>query len=831
MKLQYRLNQLLTKEASELEFSKLLKEEYQLYLSELRDQFLQTRGKNFHIKHTKSTEQFVKIIYKYILRNYFGTFLPLPNQIPFVLFTMGSFAREELSVYSDLDLLIVYEDIKGYRITDIIEAFLRIAWDSGLKLKHRVHTVDQLLEASREDISIKTALLESRFLIGSNILSYQTTHQVERIRLDHPRDFIQTKISEYYHRHDTIPIEMRAHLKEGAGGLRDINTLIWIAKVTQNSVQLKTLTPYFEQRDIIKLQQAIDYLYRFRAALHLCSGKQNDTVRLELIPEIAHLLGTTQQKSAKRLFKALNDIKTYTHLFITKLSADYLPLPMHKAHYLNQDLFIIDRKLYAGDTLPTQDTLTILSFVLAHESKIDSYNITFVQYLKNSKFANQNGSQNHLVKALFYHTKLYRLLMALYYAKKVLKILPPLLKVRDLPQFDGYHRYPVDLHSLRTMKAIEAIDEPLIASLLESLTPDLKATLKLATLLHDSGKGRNQDHSILGSHIVKHYLYSLGFNDTLVAIASRLVRYHTLMSNTAAREDIYNEKVIYAFNAKIKDPLTLKMLYILTYCDIESVGKGTYNNFNATLLRQLYEISLEAFENDAMINEATKRERIEKRLKKYPAFLQLQKTTQKRILRIPSNLLFFKYTLEEISNLATWVQSREASYEFHIHHDTHLIIQILATQPLNVGYLLGKLVRYDITTMDIFKIEQGLKYFLVAFEKNIQADEKLFVEEVIHQSFDMQKNTPLPNLELKPKEISIDCNHSNTYASMRVHTKDQRGLVANIIKIFDDMGIDIASAKIQTMKNRARNLFLIEKNGKFCNTTDIIMEKLTKKGK
>ncbi len=831
MKLQYRLDQLLTQEASEFEFSKLLKEEYQLYLSDLKDQFLQSRGKNFHIKHTKSTEQFLKIIYKYVLRNYFGTYLPLPNQIPFALFSMGSFGREELCIYSDLDLLIVYEDVKGYQITSMIESFLRITWDSGLKLKHRVHTLNQLLEATREDISIKTALLESRYLIGSKIISYETALQIEHIRNDNPKDFIQTKINEYYHRHDTLPIEMRAHLKEGAGGLRDINTLLWIAKATKNISTIKALSPLFDKSDFIKFQKGIDYLYRFRAALHLCSGKQIDTIRLELIPEIATLLGTTQLNSAKRLLKALNDIKTYTHLFITKLSAHYLPLPMQKANYLNHELFIIDRKLYATDAIPTQDTLTILTFVLTHEEKIDSYNITFVQYLKNSRFANQNGSQNHLVKSLFYHQKLYHLLMALYYAKKVLKLLPPLLKVRNLPQFDGYHRYPVDLHSLHTIEAMERIDEPLIATLFASLTPDLKALLRITTLLHDCGKGRNQEHSLLGSNIVKHYLYSLGFDERLVPYATRLVRYHTLMSNTAAREDIYNEKVIYSFNVKVRDPLTLKMLYILTYCDIESVGKGTYNNFNATLLRQLYEISLEAFENDAMINEAAKRERIEKRLKKYPPFLRLQKGTQKKILRIQSNLLFFKYNLEKIYTLATWIESRKAPYEYRIHHGSHLIIEILSTEPLNVGYLLGKLVRFDITTMDIFKIEQGLKYFQIAFEKNIKADENLFIKEVIIQSFDMTKSTPLPSLEIKPKEITIDCNHSNSYASMRVHTKDQRGLVANIIKIFDDMGIDIASAKIQTMKNRARNLFLIEKNGKFCNSTDIIIEKLSKKGK
>ena len=146
-----------------------------------------------------------------------------------------------------------------------------------------------------------------------------------------------------------------------------------------------------------------------------------------------------------------------------------------------------------------------------------------------------------------------------------------------------------------------------------------------------------------------------------------------------------------------------------------------------------------------------------------------------------------------------------------------------------MGYLLGKLIDFNITTMDIFKIEEGLKYFKIEFEKNIKYDEELFIKQIIENSFDMSKSIKLPTLDIKKNEIEIDCNHSNSYARMSLNTKDQRGIVANIIYIFDDIGIDIASAKIQTMKNRARNLFLIEKNGKFCNTKDIVIKKLTNK--
>jgi [protein-PII] uridylyltransferase len=302
------------------------------------------------------------------------------------------------------------------------------------------------------------------------------------------------------------------------------------------------------------------------------------------------------------------------------------------------------------------------------------------------------------------------------------------------------------------------------------------------------------------------------------------------MSNIAAREDIYNEKVIYSFISKIKNPTTLKLLYILTYSDIESVGEGTYSNFNSNLLYQLYNLSMYAFSHNAMISEAGKRENIEKKLKTSKAFLDLKNSTKKRILRIQSNLLFFKYQIDEINSIALWIESMSSSHEYKVSYDNTLDIEILSNDELNVGYLLGKLSHLDIITMDIFKIEMGLKYFKIGFSQSIDSDDLFTLNETIEKAFDMSSKTKLPSLKLSKKEIDVNCDHSTSYARMKVNCIDQKGLVANIISIFDDMGIDIASAKIQTMRNRARNLFLIEKNGKFCSMENEILKKLTTKG-
>jgi len=828
MELQKKIEDFLYSDSDEFEVSGFLKEELKKYQKSFETKFHQSSGKNLLVKYTKFIDLLIKNIYKFILRKYFYNFTPMQNQIPLAIYALGSYGREELSLYSDIDLMIVYEDVRGYNTKEIIESILSMAWDSGFKLSHRVHRVDELLEASRVDHSIKTAMIESRFICGSKILDISTQNMLKKIRNDNKKSFIKEKIEEYYKRADNNPIKLRADIKNSEGGIRDLNTLFWIANAIYGVNRLKDLIPQIDEHGYTKLMKSVDYLFKVRVALHYVNGKKEDTIRLETIPDIAKLLNLRQSECARKIYYALNEIKTYSHIYISELTKEYLPIDMKDAKILNKELFIVDRKLYAKNIKKKADLLSILEYILRYNDEISYYNITFVSYIMNSKLNQNDPMFNMIIKSIFYQKNLYRLLFALYYSKNIFRVIPPLLKVRNLPQFDGYHIYPVDLHSIRTIDALENIDDEFIKNIFNSFTEDQKAVVRVATLLHDSGKGRKRDHSILGANIVKAFAKEIGFSKEEQNIIYILIRYHILMSNTAAREDIYNEKVVYSFNSKIRDPLILKMLYVLTYCDIESVGKGTYNNFNAKLLKELYLLSLEAFNNDAMISEAAKREKIEKKLKKDPNFLSLKKSIQKKILRVESNLLFFKYTIDEIVELSKWMESMKKSFEFKILSQNQLIIEIFSKEELNLGYLLGKLSHYDIITMDIFKIEKGLKYFKVIFEKDIDKSEIGYIEEIILNSCDMTLKTKLPRLNIKKDEIDIFCEHSSSYARMKVHTVDQRGLIANIIGLFDEMGIDIASAKIQTMKNRARNLFLIEKNGKFCDVQNLVIEKLTK---
>lgn len=194
MDLKYQIEELISQGASDFEISKVIKTHIKTYLSSLDKIFEETQGKDFLVKHTKQLDNFLILIFKYTIRKFFGDYAPFQNQIPVSLIAMGSYGREELCIYSDIDLMIVYKDIKGYNIEPMIEAMLYLAWDSGLKLGHRTHKVEEIFDASNTDLTIKTAMLESRFLVGSNFIWMESVRELNRIRSHEVHEFIKDKL-------------------------------------------------------------------------------------------------------------------------------------------------------------------------------------------------------------------------------------------------------------------------------------------------------------------------------------------------------------------------------------------------------------------------------------------------------------------------------------------------------------------------------------------------------------------------------------------------------------------------------------------------------------
>ncbi len=401
-------------------------------------------------------------------------------------------------------------------------------------------------------------------------------------------------------------------------------------------------------------------------------------------------------------------------------------------------------------------------------------------------------------------------------------------KVLHLPQFDGYHHYPVDIHSIKCIEALENIQEPFIKKLYDALDADEKLLLKIVTLFHDTGKGRVQDHSEVGAKLIVPFVKKMKFTEEQIQRCITLIKQHVSMSNIAFKENIHNEKTLYKFMSTIEDVTNLKLLYILTYADINGVGDGVFNSFNSNLLHELYLSALEAAEDFGRINEATKRINAEKKVQKLPEFLELPKLLQSKLLRVESNLFFFKHTPLDNIRIAK-IAKETQNYNFSINTDTSLSIEIYRKIPLNIGYLLAMLSHLDVASMEIFTLFDGVKYFKIEFIEHVEADEAEHIKTIIHNAFDMSRHIKLKDVTIHKEEISVDCEHSLTLAEVTVNTQNQKGLLAYIMECFEELGINIVTAKIHSTKHKVRDSFLIEKQNELCNNVAKIYELLTKK--
>jgi [protein-PII] uridylyltransferase len=299
------------------------------------------------------------------------------------------------------------------------------------------------------------------------------------------------------------------------------------------------------------------------------------------------------------------------------------------------------------------------------------------------------------------------------------------------------------------------------------------------------------------------------------------------MSTTAQREDLHSEQVILKFSSHFPTQKKLDFIYILTYADMNGVGVTTiYNDFNSRLINTLYRQSSLALSNVKLLHETTKRVKKEKVLKQLESFKALPKTVQKKVLNINSDLFFIKNTPQRVINIVEKAH-RLKNHEFIISNEKFLTIEILRKENLDLSYLLHKLSRLNIVQMDIYKLFSGIKYFRIDFNETIEESEQIHLHEVIINALEKKYPLNLEKPKIKKKDIHINCNHSQEHAMMQLSCPDQKGLLSYIINLFDQLKIDISSAKIHTKMNKVNDLFLIEKNGNFCNNTKSIIKELT----
>ncbi len=554
--------------------------------------------------------------------------LPTPTEAERIaVFAVGGYGRGEMAPQSDVDLLF----LTPYKITpwaeSVIESMLYMLWDLRLKVGHASRTIHDCLRLGTEDFTIRTALLENRFLVGDEKLAADLNHRLwQDLFKGTEREFTEAKLEERDARHEKQGGQrymVEPNVKEGKGGLRDLQSMFWIAKYLHRVKDVSELASLglFTKEEFEKFSKAENFLWAVRCHLHLLTKRPSDQLTFDLQVEVAERMGYKDTAGRRGVeifmqdyFRHATAVGDLTRIFLTKLEASQI-----KSQPLLQRLFRRKKRLKDGYTEVhgrlaiadekafLQDRLNLLRVfeeglrtgLLIHPDAMRL--VTANLNLIDDEFRADPKAKKLFLDLLLKHGNPERALRRMNELGVLSVFIPEFEPIVAMMQFNMYHHYTVDEHIIQCISHLAQIERSELIEELPVSSSILKEgvnrkVLYVALLLHDIGKGRDEDHSILGAQIARKVAPRLGLKPKEVDTVEWLVRYHLLMSDMAQKRDIADPRTVRDFAKAVQTRERLDLLLLLTVCDIRGVGPGTWNNWKASLLRALYRQTRRAME-------------------------------------------------------------------------------------------------------------------------------------------------------------------------------------------------------------------------------------------
>lgn len=532
---------------------------------------------------------------------------------------VGGYGRGELAPHSDIDLLFLLPYKQTPWGEQVVEYMLYLLWDLGLKVGHSTRSIDDCLRLSGTDITIRTALLESRYVWGDQALFLELKE-----RFDHDVvagtgiQFVEAKLNERDERHRRMGDSryvLEPNIKDGKGGLRDLHTLFWIAKYVYRVDTVAELVErgVLTQREYRQFAKSENFLRTVRCHLHYLAGRPEERLTFDTQPELAERLGYTDhagtsgvERFMKHYFLTAKQVGDLTRIFCAAIEAQHERKPRFRLPRLGLRRREVDGFLVEGDRITVTDkddfrkdpVNLIRLFHVAQEREFDIHPEALRQITRSLKLINgklrRDAEANRLfLKILTSPKDPEKTLRRLNEAGVFGRFVPDFGRVVAQMQHDMYHVYTVDEHTIRAIGILSKIengtyaeDHPLSAEIIKKIK--LREVLYVAVLLHDIAKGRGGDHSVLGEEIAKDLCPRLGMSASETETVAWLVRWHLAMSATAFKRDLDDPKTVSDFVDLVQSPERLKLLLVLTVADIRAVGPGIWNGWKGQLLRDLY---------------------------------------------------------------------------------------------------------------------------------------------------------------------------------------------------------------------------------------------------
>jgi len=542
-----------------------------------------------------------------------------------VIAAVGGYGRGTLAPGSDIDLLFLIpaEEFKwGERV---VEAILYVLWDLKQKVGHSTRSIEDCLNLSREDMTIRTALFEARFILGDEVLFEDLCTRFDReIVSTTSGEFVAAKLAERDRRLNQMGRTrylVEPNVKEGKGGLRDLNTLFWIAKYVYRVRTIAQLvdTGLFSEAEYRMFCRCEEFLWRVRCMLHFETGRAEDRLSFDLQPVLARKLEYSEraglasvERFMKHYFLVTKDVGNLTTILCAALEERQAKPEAvldrflqgrgksRKRRRTTDDFFIENgRVTVTKKNVFERDPVNLIRlFWLADQNSVaihpDATRLVTLSLKRIDASLRENPEANRLfLEILTSHHSTEIVLRLMNEAGVLGRFIPEFGRVSALMQFNMYHHYTVDEHLLRAVGVLADMESrrkpeehPLPNEILASLAD--RRIVYLGLFLHDVAKGREEDHSLAGMEVARKLCPRFGLDDGETETVAWLVANHLLMSDTAQKRDLADRRTIETFAAEVQTLERLKMLFLLTICDIRAVGPGVWNAWKGELLRTLY---------------------------------------------------------------------------------------------------------------------------------------------------------------------------------------------------------------------------------------------------
>ncbi len=796
------------------------------------------------------------------------------------LLAVGGFGRGELNPYSDIDILFLYptNDTKTTaQVNDIVQHILYMLWDIGFQVGHATRNMDEVVTQANEDLRTKTSLLEARFLCGDETLWSEFERTFERRCLrGHEKEYLAWRVGDQRDRHEksgSTPFLQEPNVKNGCGGLRDYQNLIWVGKVkrglenTQAFVDAQLITPAERKQ----LDRAYDFLLRIRTELHYQQKRSGDVLTLRLQGQLADSFGYQHRTILRRMEAFMREYYEHTSLLFTlgntlcdrlcgtgKARARWAFLPFQATHPEEVDGFKIENgELEAASAHPFSDEplRLVRVFLLAQQHNVElgpelKLRLRRRLYMIDRRFIYQTAVRETLMAILSRKGQVGHALRSMHEVGFLGRFFPEFRPLTCLVQHEFFHRYTADEHTLVCIEMLDKIIDATTApfskyrNLLQNVArPNI---LYLAMLLHDTGRSDNAERHAEASAVnAVRVARRMRLTGTDLSTLVFLVDHHLTMSETARRKNLDNEDTIIEFARIVQTQERLDLLMLLTFADTLGTGSGHgYSDWKDLLLWQLYHQTTRALNGITEFRKMAEQARVEiqQRLLKNldrqfdPAevvahfenlptsyFESVSEDLIREHIRIVHGFLKYQLThddasLQPIIHWRNFPEQGHSEVTIVTWDRYHLFARVTgAFAACNLTILKADIyTRADDIAIETFFVSTE-RLEAVTDQRDRSAFEKIIYQAMGVDEFDFAKAfakrtkpRPLVYDPLEmPTRVSVDLRASRTHALLDVQTADYPGLLYRIACAIADSGLNLSSARVTTEKGAALDTFYL----------------------